>query len=101
MISLALASLASVRCTKKDQAQLNKVHNDIEEMAAACTDVTMPPQPPHEMFDAVELCFGEYECPLDVKLKIAQWVYDLSIWVREAHECAVQVKGSYRDYIKE
>lgn len=91
MISVALASLASVRCTKRDNTQLNKALVQIEEAAAACR-LEQPPNPPHEMFDYADLCFGVYECPMDVKYKIAKWVYDLSVWTKEAHECAVQVK---------
>lgn len=89
MISVALASLASVRCTKEKQETLLVKARAVENLTRVC-DVGMPPQPPVAMYDQYEACFGEYECGPELKVAIATWIYALSVWTREAVECIDQ-----------
>lgn len=91
MISVALASLASVRCTKEKQETLLVKARAVENLTRVC-DVGMPPQPPVAMFDQYEACFGSYECGEDLKVEIASWIYGLTVWTREAVECIDQAR---------
>lgn len=102
MVSLALASLASVRCTPSQKAG---THETLDTMAALTAeaaalsktcDIGIPPMPPHEMFDITGACFT-FECPPEVKVKVAAWIFDLTVWVQEARECAVQAQGLIKE----
>lgn len=99
MISLALASLASVRCSGPSK-QTKAEFAAVGQLANTC-DIGMPPQPPHEMYDQEYACFGDYECDPELKLKIGEWIYNTVVWVKEAHECAVQTRGVVSDLIND
>lgn len=98
-ISVALASLAAFSRCGGDKSAVETIAikaRAVEGLSKVC-DIGVPPQPPNAMFNFREACFGEVECPPELKAEVATWVYNLALWVDEAAECAHQAKDLVKD----
>ena len=96
-ISVALASLAAFsRCGGGGPSIDKETIREAEALAKVC-DIGVPPQPPNAMFDYRDACLGDFQCPPEVKSKVAAWVYELSLWTKEASECAHQAKDVFTE----
>ena len=96
VVSLALASMASVRCTPKQKTDTIKVVDTVQmrvdqvkQIVAACS-LEVPPAPPHAFLVDPLNCFTG--CSDEDRQALATWLGKMIVWTQDALECRGVVK---------